>query len=268
MANRNRSAKMSHEVSEISNGNHTPNVVNQILRKLPQAEYKLLFPKLEFMHLPLRTVLNETGKPIEHGYFMNGGLASILTVLAGGKSVEVGLTGAEGFVGVPLVAGFKSSSTRVIVQIAGSAFRISAKDIVRNLRTCPVMEQSLQQYSQAVALQSTQVAACNRLHNVSQRLARWLLMSQDRIGGDVVRLTQEFLAHMLGTRRASVTVAAGMLQRAGLITYARGTVKIEDRGALEAAACECYAAISRQSDKWQSELKTLSVKRRGRSCAA
>jgi CRP-like cAMP-binding protein len=152
-----------------------------------------------------------------------------------------------------LVAGFKSSSTRVIIQIDGSAFKIAAKDLVRLLRECPVLERSLQQCSQSMALQSTQVAACNRLHDVNQRLARWLLMSQDRVGGDVVGLTQEFLAHMLGTRRASVTVAAGVLQKAGLITYTRGAVKIENRSGLKSATCECYRAINQQSEMWESE---------------
>ena len=212
-----------------------------------------MFPRLVWVDLPIHTVLNQEAKSIEYGYFINEGLASILTVMAGGKSVEVGLTGEEGFVGLPLVAGFKSSSTRVIIQIDGSAFRINAKDLVRLLRECPVLERSLQQCSQSMALQSTQVAACNRLHDVNQRLARWLLMSQDRVGGDVVGLTQEFLAHMLGTRRASVTVAAGVLQKAGLIAYTRGEVAIRDRAGLESATCECYDSINRQSKLWQNE---------------
>lgn len=246
--------KASTGYSEAFDGNHNkPAVANKILRGLPRKEYKAVFPRLEWVDLPVHTVLNEVGKPIEYGYFMNGGCASVLIVLAGGKSVEVGLAGSEGFVGVPLVAGFKSSSTRVIVQIAGSAFRISTKDLVRFLRECPVLERSLQQHSQEMSLQSTQVAACNRLHDVDQRLARWLLMSQDRVGGSVVALTQEFLAHMLGTRRASVTVAAGSLQKAGLIGYSRGSVTIENRAGLEAATCECYASITRQSGMWQTE---------------
>ena len=232
---------------------HGNGVVSKILLNLPRKEYQALFPRLEFVALPLRTVLNEIAKPIEYGYFMNSGLASILAVMADGKSVEVGLTGKEGFVGVPLIAGFRSSPTQVIVQIEGSAFKISAKDVARSLRECPTLAKRLQRYSQEVSLQSAQIAACNRLHEVSQRLARWLLMSQDRVGGDVVRLTQEFLAHMLGTRRASVTVAAGSLQKAHLITYVRGEVKIEDRNGLEAASCECYASLARQSDKWQKE---------------
>jgi len=239
------------ESSDGNNGKHV--VANKILLRLPRKEYKAVFPRLEWVDLPANTLLNQVAKPIEHGYFMNSGLASVLIVLADGKSVEVGLAGAEGFVGVPLVAGFKSSPTRVVVQIGGSAFKISAKDLVRFLRQCPVLERSLQQHSQQMSLQSTQVAACNRLHDVNQRLARWLLMSQDRVGGDVVKLTQEFLAHMLGTRRASVTVAAGVLQKAGLIGYSRGDVKIENRVGLEAATCECYASINRQSGMWQSE---------------
>jgi CRP-like cAMP-binding protein len=239
------------ESSDGNNGKHV--VANKILLGLPRKEYKAVFPRLEWVDLPAHTLLNQVAKPIEHGYFMNSGLASVLIVLADGKSVEVGLAGAEGFVGVPLVAGFKSSPTRVVVQIGGSAFKISAKDLVRFLRQCPVLERSLQQHSQQMSLQSTQVAACNRLHDVNQRLARWLLMSQDRVGGDVVKLTQEFLAHMLGTRRASVTVAAGALQKAGLIGYSRGDVKIENRVGLEAATCECYASINRQSGMWQSE---------------
>ncbi len=249
-----RKASTASFASSNGNGNsNKPAVANKILLGLPRKEYKAVFPKLEWVDLPVHTVLNQVAKPIEYGYFMNSGLASVLIVLAGGKSVEVGLAGSEGFVGVPLVAGFKSSSTRVVVQIGGSAFRISAKDLERFLRECPVLERSLQQHSQEMSLQSTQVAACNRLHDVSQRLARWLLMSQDRVGGDVVKLTQEFLAHMLGTRRASVTVAAGVLQKAGLIGYSRGDVKIENRAGLEAATCECYASITRQSGMWQNE---------------
>jgi CRP-like cAMP-binding protein len=246
-----KSTSQSPPSSSSNNNKHVVN--NKILRKLPRKEYNAVFPRLVWVDLPIHTVLNQEAKSIEYGYFINEGLASILTVMAGGKSVEVGLTGEEGFVGLPLVAGFKSSSTRVIIQIDGSAFRINAKDLVRLLRECPVLERSLQQCSQSMALQSTQVAACNRLHDVNQRLARWLLMSQDRVGGDVVGLTQEFLAHMLGTRRASVTVAAGVLQKAGLIAYTRGEVAIRDRAGLESATCECYDSINRQSKLWQNE---------------
>jgi CRP-like cAMP-binding protein len=222
---------------------------------LPREEFKVIFPKLELVPLALHSILNEAAKPIAYCYFMRTGLASILTVLASGKIVEVGLTGAEGFVGLPLVAGLKSSASRVIVQVAGSAFRIKAGDMIVALADCPALRKSLGQFGQEVGVQSAQIAACNRLHNANQRLARWLLMSQDRLGGNQVRLTQEFLAHMLGMRRASVTVALGFLQRAGLIAYGRRAVKIEDRQGLEAAACECYVSITQQHKRWRKESK-------------
>jgi CRP-like cAMP-binding protein len=227
---------------------------NKLLLGLPSQESHAIFPQLEFERLRISDLLNETGQPIKYVYFMNSGLASILTVMADGKSVEVGLAGKEGFVGIPLLAGFSSSPTRVIVQIEGSAFRMRATLALDLLRTCPKLERRLLQYSQIVNLQATQVAACNRLHEVDERLARWLLMSQDRIGSQVVPLTQEFLAHMLGTRRSSVTVAAGTLQKAGLITYVRGSVNIVNRDGLEDAACECYCALVETASRWDKEL--------------
>jgi hypothetical protein len=137
--------------------------------------------------------------------------------------------------------------------MTGSAYRVSAAKLLEALAKCPQLAKKLNRYAQELAMQATQVAACNRLHDVATRLARWLLMSQDRVGGNVVPLTQEFLSHMLGTRRASVTVAAGILQKAGLIKYSRGSVTIMDRSKLESAACECYAIISRQSQAWRNE---------------
>jgi CRP-like cAMP-binding protein len=200
--------------------------------------------------------LNEVGEAIENAYFTNTGLISFLTVMADGKSVEVGLSGKEGFAGLPLVFGFSSSPTRAVIQVDSTGYRMSADNLKDALRDCPILNKSLLRFSQIMAVQATQVAACNRLHEVDHRLARWLLMSQDRLGGDDVPLTQEILAHMLGTRRASVTVAAGILQKSRLITYRRGDVRIDDRAGLENAACECYETIKRQSEKWQSETKT------------
>jgi CRP-like cAMP-binding protein len=228
-------------------------VKNEILLGLPLEERDTLFAKLELVDLPVQDVLNEMGESIEHCYFVNSGLASVLNVMRDGKSVEVGLSGKEGFVGLPLVVGLRTSSTRTVMQIAGSAFRMDAASLVQELGKRPQLEKRLNRYSQELGLQTTQVAACNRLHEVHQRLARWLLMSQDRIEGDVVPLTQEFLAHMLGTRRASVTVAAGILQKRRAIKYSRGSVAVLDRKKLEAASCECYQAIVRQSQAWQDE---------------
>jgi len=228
-------------------------VHNAIILALPRGESATLLAKCHRAALPVHSVLNERGKTIEDAYFLNSGLISIITAMSDGKSVEVGVTGREGFVGLPLVVGFASSPTRAIVQIAGEALRISARDLKSVLRTCPALEKSLQRYAQELAIQSIQIAACNRLHEVDERLARWLLMSQDRVGGSSFPLTQEFISHMLGTRRASVTVAAGILQKAGLITYTRGLVKVENRRELESAACECYALINNQLERWKKD---------------
>jgi CRP-like cAMP-binding protein len=224
---------------------------NQILIGLPAREWEMLSPKLEFMRLKVHHVLHEPGDSLKSAYFCNAGLISIVTVFEDGKSVEVGLVGKEGFVGLPLVAGFRTAHTRAIAQIEASAFRVDGETLMTLLPKCTVLDRRLQQFSQIMAVQVAQIAACNRLHEVNERLARWLLMSADRIGSDSIPLTQEFLAQMLGTRRSSVTVAAGMLQSAGLIAHSRGDVKIVDRKKLEEAVCECYHAMQRQVKEWQ-----------------
>jgi CRP-like cAMP-binding protein len=163
------------------------------------------------------------------------------------------LCGNEGFIGTPLTVGFTTTPATVVMQIAGAGYKIAAEDLVSALGQCPKLAMALARFSQEMGFQAAQVAACNRLHEMDERLARWLLMSQDRLGGNVLPLTQDYLSHMLGTRRASVTVAAGILQKAGLITYKRGAVTIEDRTRLEEASCECYGILTEQIKKWQSE---------------
>jgi CRP-like cAMP-binding protein len=206
---------------------------------------------MQFVDLPIHTVLSEMFGVIKYGYFLNSGLSSVLNVMADGKRIEVGLTGKEGFVGLPLVVGFETSPTLIIIQIAATGFRVATSDLENIFRTCPVLVRSLNRYTQEFALQQTQVAACNRLHEVEERLARWLLMSQDRVESSSFLLTQEFLSHMLGTRRASVTVAAGILQKAGLITYNRGQVHVRSRAKLEHACCECYEILNKQMECWR-----------------
>ena len=225
---------------------------NEILLALPSREFELLSPKLELVRLKTHHLLHEPGDTLKSAYFCNSGLISILSVFPDGKSVEVGLIGKEGFVGLPLVVGFRTAPTRAITQIEGSAFRVDGEALVALLRQCPTLERQLHQFSQIIAMQVTQIAACNRLHEVNERLARWLLMSSDRIGSSLVPLTQELLAQMLGTRRSSVTVAAGMLQKAGLISHTRGNVEIIDRGNLEESACECYGIMRLQVQEWHS----------------
>jgi CRP-like cAMP-binding protein len=246
-------------LSNKSSSDFSKNVVagqpvrNKLLLALPGNERDILFSNLEFLPLPLGTNLAEKDGAIKFGYFLNDGLASVLSVMETEKRIEVGLCGNEGFVGLPLTVGFATSPAQIVMQIGGSGFKINAAELVIALRQCPRLTLALARFSHEMGLQAAQVAACNRLHEMDERLARWLLMSQDRIGGNIVPLTQDYLSHMLGTRRASVTVAAGILQKAGLITYKRGAVTIEDRALLEEASCECYGVLTGQIRKWQSE---------------
>ena len=230
-------------------------ISNLILRSLPRSEFTRIFPAMEYVRLRLRQVLHEVGETIKSVYFLNDGLGSVLTVQPDGKSVEVGLIGKEGFVGLPVIFGFSTSSVRVVTQADATAYRIEASTLQKILPECPELEKQLQRSSMMLAMQSTQIAACNRLHEVEERLARWLLMSHDRIGSKTLPLTQEFLGQMLGTRRASVSVAAGALQKAGMIKYTRGNVTILDRDKLEKTACDCYDIIQRQQSRWYAEAR-------------
>ena len=235
------------------NGKHA--VANEILRDLPADERDLVFSKLERMTMKLHDVLHEPGEPIKFCYFPNSGIVSILSVLSTGKSVEVGLIGREGFVGLPLAVGFRSSLTRAICQGPGTAFRVTAATLKKTLHDCPQLEKALNRYSLTVGMQASQLAACNRLHEVDERLARWLLMCHDRLGLDLVPMTQQFLSQMLGIRRASVTVAAGILQKAGLIRSGRAEVTILNRKGLEKMACECYGTINHQIERWRKDVR-------------
>ena len=208
---------------------------------------------MEFVRLKLHQILYEAGEKIKSGYFVNSGLMSILAVQPDGKTVEVGLIGREGFAGLPLLVGYRSSPTRVMVQGDGTAYRCDAETLKQLTRQYPELERRLHRFAHQLAMQTTQIAACNRLHEVVSRLARWILMSQDRIRSDKLPLTQEFLAQMLGTRRSSVTVAAGALQKLELIAYTRGSVTILNRQKLEDTACDCYGIVQQQLISWEAE---------------
>jgi CRP-like cAMP-binding protein len=188
---------------------------NHILQTLPKKEYETLLPELELVTLVLNQVLYTAHTEIEYGYFLNTGLISCLTVMRNDASVEVGLAGYQGFVGLPILLNIAQSSILVKVQIAGQAFRIKAERLHKLLPKLPMLERLLSRFAYLQLLESQLIAACNRLHKVEERLARWLLMSQDRVRLNSVPLTQEQLAAMLGTRRASVSEAARQLQRAG-----------------------------------------------------
>jgi len=226
---------------------------NEILLSLPLNEAELVFPKLEFVRMNTHHMLHEPGDTLRSAYFCNHGMISILTVMNDGKSVEVGLVGKEGFVGLPLVAGFRSAANRAIVQVEATAFRVNAETLAALLPLCPVLERKLYQFGQVGAMEATQIAACNRLHEVDQRLARWLLMCADRIESTSLPLTQELLGQMLGTRRSSVTVAAGVLHKAGLIRYSRGKVEILSLPRLQKSSCECYEMMQAQKQRWERE---------------
>jgi CRP-like cAMP-binding protein len=228
-------------------------ICNKILLSLSGEEFNQVLSKLELVRLTLHQVIYEPGETIKSGYFVNTGLISVLAVQPDGKSVEVGLIGNEGFAGVPLLVGYRSSPTRLITQGDGTAYRCQAETLQQLARQLPRLERQLHRFGQRLAMQTTQIAACNRLHDVEERLARWILMSHDRILSDNLPLTQEFLAQMLGSRRASVTIAAGILQKAGLISYTRGSVKILNRQKLEQAACDCYDIVQRQVRDWETE---------------
>jgi CRP-like cAMP-binding protein len=226
---------------------------NKVLLILRRDECRQILSELELVRLKLHQVIHEAGETIKSGYFVNSGLFSVLAVQPDGKSVEVGLIGKEGFVGLPLLVGYRTSPTRVVVQADGTAYRCSVEVLMRIVRECPELERQLHRFAHQLAMQVTQVAACNRLHNVEERLARWILMSADRLSTDKLPLTQEFLGHMLGTRRSSVTVAAGILQKAGLIYYTRGNVNVLNREGLEDVACDCYGIVQEQLKRWEND---------------
>jgi CRP-like cAMP-binding protein len=228
---------------------------NKILLSISRQESSQVFPKLEFVRLKLHQVLHEPGETIKSAYFVNAGLISILAVQPDGKTVEVGLIGREGFAGLPLLVGYSNGPTRVMTQADGAAYRCDAETLRQLTRQCPALQQQLHRFAYQLSMQTTQLAACNRLHDVEERLARWILMSQDRVRADKLPLTQEFMAQMLGTRRSSVTVAAGVLQKAGLIAYTRGSVTILNREKLERAACDCYGIVQQQLKNWEAETK-------------
>ena len=216
---------------------------NQLLAALPPDEYQGLAPSLEVLSLPVRQVLYEPGEPIEYVYFPHQTMISLVSTMENGTTIEVGLVGREGMVGIPVILGGSSTTTRAFVQVAGQATRLKADRLKTEFQQSGALQTLLLRYVQAFLTQVSQSAVCNRLHNLEERLARWLLLVRDCVDADDFLLTQEFIAQMLGTRRSGVTVAAGTLQQAGMIRYTRGRISIVDTEALEDTACECYKVI-------------------------
>ncbi|MBC7909083.1 MAG: Crp/Fnr family transcriptional regulator [Pyrinomonadaceae bacterium] len=220
-------------------------IKNQILAALSPKDYKRLLSNLEFVPLPLGEILYKSGDVIEYVYFPGDGLVSLVTHMHDGTTIEVGLIGRDGMVGIPVLLGDDIAFEEAIVQIEGSAVRMKSSLLKEALKRnhSPLLTELLL-YTRSLMKQIAQTAACNRLHTVEERLARWLLMSHDRQETHERRLTQEFISNMLGTRRASVGSAATALQTQGLIHYSRGHISILKRKELEAFACECYQAVN------------------------
>lgn len=216
---------------------------NVLLSSVPEVEYRVLRPFLEPVELPRQQILNEPGEKIGFAYFLNAGMISLVVVTHDGRSVEVGVVGREGMVGVPIVVGLKRGAFRAIMQIRGAGLRIRAEKLEETLSATPQLRLKLSRYVLVHGLQVGQIAACNRLHEVEQRLARWLLMSQDRVDSPVLPLTHDFLAQMLGAGRPTVSLACAKLEGAGLIENRRGALRVVNRKQLETAACECYDVI-------------------------
>jgi CRP-like cAMP-binding protein len=219
-----------------------PDIANNLLAALPRKSYERLLPALSPATLVFGEVLYEPGKPMRHVYFPGQCLVSLLTLVEGHLALEVGMVGREGMVGVPLALGVTDSPMRALVQGGGPALRMGAARFRSELERSPPLRRGLNRYIHTLMGQITQTAACNRFHQVEARLARWLLMTRDRMASAQFAMTQDFLAAMLGVRRVGVTEAAGALQRRRLIAYHRGSIEILDQRGLEAAACSCYAA--------------------------
>ena len=227
---------------------------NHLLAALPAKAFAHLLPHLEAVSMPLGHVLHESGVPMSHVYFPTTAIVSLLYVMEDGASAEIAVVGNEGIVGVSLFMGGKTMPSHAIVQSAGTVYRLKAPLLMEEFhraggRRSGALQHLLLRYTQALLTQMAQTAACNRHHSLDQQLCRRLLLSLDRLQSNELTMTQELIANMLGVRREGVTAAAGNLQKAGLIEYHRGHIKVLDREGLEARVCECYAVVRNESDR-------------------
>jgi CRP-like cAMP-binding protein len=216
---------------------------NLILSALDSTEWNRLHPNLEPCLLKWHEAMQEPSEPIEFGYFPNSGIVSLVVALRDGKTVEVGIVGREGFVGASLAGGLRKSPHRSLVQMPGDGYRIRANILRDLLPAMPRLRILLTRYALVQGMQLAQTAACNRLHSLEQRMARWLLLSHDRADSMILTMTHERLAGLLGSDRPSISDIASMLQEKGMISYRRGIVNIVNRRKLQALSCECYEVI-------------------------
>jgi CRP-like cAMP-binding protein len=222
---------------------------NHILRALPEAERMRLYPHLQLVPMTLGKVVYEPGARLRHIYFPADSIVSLLYVLESGASNEIAVVGNEGAVGVSLFMGGESTSSRAVVQTAGSAYRLSRTRLKEEFDRHGQMLHLLLRYTQSLITQMTQTAVCNRHHALDQQLCRWLLLSLDRHSSNELQVTQELISNLLGVRREGVTEAAGRLQKKGVIRYSRGKITVLDRARLEELSCECYAVVKKECDR-------------------
>jgi CRP-like cAMP-binding protein len=218
-------------------------ISNSILLGIPDEEFSALRDALQYLDLPHYTVLHEPRKKLEHAYFLNSGMASLVFNTNGGESVEVGVIGSEGFIPIPAAVGMRHSPHEAIMQVGGGGFRLHVEELQAALAKSPQLQNLLNRYATIHGIQTAQTAGCNRLHDLDQRLARWLLLIQDRVGSGLLKITHDFLAMMLGTDRPSVSLAASSLRKKRIIEYSHGSVRVLNRKKLESSACECYGLI-------------------------
>lgn len=222
---------------------------NALLALLPDEDYRSLAAHLQLVPTPFGTVLFERDKPIEYVYFPCSGAHSVLAVMEDGSMVEVGTVGNEGLSTVDAIIGSEVGTETIVCQIPGESLRLPIGRFREVIAGDTPLRRIAQRYLQAYLSQVSQSVACNRLHTIEERFARWVLMSHDRVPGDEFQLTQEYLAGMLGVHRPSVSLVARTFQQAGIIKYARGTIAVLDRPALEEACCECYFVVRRQFER-------------------
>lgn len=213
------------------------------------ADYQRLAPHLELVHLEMKHMVYESEQPIEYAYFPLTGLASMVTIMKGGKTIEVATIGNEGMVGLPLFLGVNRTAGQAYTQVPGDSLRIKAEVFRKEVSRQAGLARTLQLYTQAFLVQISQGMACNGIHSIEQRTARWPLMTHDRVAAERFPLSQEFLSQMLCVRRAGVNEVATKFRKAGLIRYSRGVIEIVDRAGLEAASCECYGVIQAEFNR-------------------
>lgn len=221
---------------------------NKLLKSLPVADLEQILGEAEYVHFDLNDKLAEQHQPIKFVDFPERGIYSITAVVESNQVIETATVGNEGFAGLPLLFGATGFAGRIFCQMPGSGYRLDADTFTALLQRHPLFMQLCHRYAWAVMNQTSQNSACNRVHSLEERCARWLLLSHDRAEGDEFLLTQEFLAQMLGTRRAGVNLASRIFQKANLIEYSRGKIKILDRDGLESVSCKCYSVIRKCHD--------------------